>query len=538
MYQVIYVKIGLSTFIRIVVSSLYFPFFIFFSLSIFKKKAFSLIVAIPLLIGYFVCILAYMIYHAYFGSLPHIRMISTKAQELPYILDQIFSQLVSFREIAVIVLGALSIICLIQLPGRFRMSRVKSLCLVSALFFICIGQTQCHYYLNSTRNLPDVHKMMKYNYVAAFATYGYLPFLLEQAMQLVKKANKTPVAYPGSINNGNRNNEMKRLPGHNVIIIQVESLDNWIFDLTIDQQYIMPFLHHLKKESVYFENFFAQHSGGGSADAELSSLTGLLPLQTHLGLSTADYAKLSPLPRVLSQKGYHSAVMHANIGYFFNRNITFPQLGFQKTFFSDSYKGEASGWNSKDTSFFKQSATMISKLDHPFFVYMITMQSHGPFKNNENKFRLGPEWSGSDRERDYLQTMHEVDMALSVFFKELEVRNLLEKTIFIIFSDHQSGVATYSELRKESIPLLIYNPSLSPYSSRKLGSHIDISPTVLDLLGIEGNFLYLGDSLFTSGPGSVLFNDLTLVERGSGNLSNKFSLKHHSWVEYSKSLLE
>jgi len=166
------------------------------------------------------------------------------------------------------------------------------------------------------------------------------------------------------------------------------------------------------------------------------------------------------------------------------------------------------------------------------------MQSHGPFKNNENKFRLGPEWSGSDRERDYLQTMHEVDMALSVFFKELEVRNLLEKTIFIIFSDHQSGVATYSELRKESIPLLIYNPSLSPYSSRKLGSHIDISPTVLDLLGIEGNFLYLGDSLFTSGPGSVLFNDLTLVERGSGNLSNKFSLKHHSWVEYSKSLLE
>lgn len=464
-------------------------------------------------------------------------MLCSNLFELPFIVDQVLSQLMEMKEWSVVILGILSTVCFVLLSGKTVFSRKTSFLLIIAIMVCNFTQTQFHYYINSKRHLSDANGMIKYNMVAAFATYGFMPFLIAQISQMMIDKNKQEIGYPGKINNGKQDEFLNRFSGHNVIIVQIESLDKWIIDQTIDDRYVMPFLHQLKNKSVCFKNFLAQHSGGGSADAELSALTGLLPLQTHLGLSTADYSKLHSLPKILSQTGYTCAVMHANIGKFFNRSTTFKHLGFQKLYFQNTYSGKAAGWHSKDASFFEQSIAFIEMLKQPFFVYMITMQSHGPFQNHEGRFGDDKLANLTQKKKDYVQTMYEVDSALDKFWNNLRLKGYLENTIFVLFSDHQSGVLKENNFRKERIPLLIYSQKMEPDLNSKVGSHIDIPPTIVDLLNIKGEFSYIGESLFFKGSGHALFNDLTLIKSERNDLKEVNSPKHQIWIDYSRFLL-
>ena len=72
----------------------------------------------------------------------------------------------------------------------------------------------------------------------------------------------------------------------------------------------------------------------------------------------------------------------------------------------------------------------------------------------------------------------------------------------------------------------------------KVGSHLDIAPTIVDLLDVSEPFGWLGTSFFYEGRKTVLFNDLTAIEFSNGVLQKKVATEYRHFLEYSNSIVE
>ena len=101
------------------------------------------------------------------------------------------------------------------------------------------------------------------------------------------------------------------------------------------------------------------------------------------------------------------------------------------------------GWgltSSRDDEFLMQSIDKIKSLQQPFFAHLITLQSHGPFKNYRKKTLDNIDLSHfNGHKKNYLATIYEVDQALEQFFEGMEGEGLLQNTIVFLYSDHHPG---------------------------------------------------------------------------------------------------
>ena len=91
------------------------------------------------------------------------------------------------------------------------------------------------------------------------------------------------------------------------------------------------------------------------------------------------------------------------------------------------------------------------------------------------------------------------DWALGEFFKKAKKTDWYQNTIFVITADHSRGISNNFK-KKFNIPLLIFSPSdLVPKGvSYKIGSHIDLAPTILAFLKNNQAFVSSGKNLLTN----------------------------------------
>jgi|GEM_PF-4045078 len=128
----------------------------------------------------------------------------------------------------------------------------------------------------------------------------------------------------------------------------------------------------------------------------------------------------------------------------------------------------------------------------------------------------------------YDENIKYLDREFEKFIEELEKINKIDQTIFILTSDH--GESFYyqwvghnapsffsNELIK--VPLIIKTPNSKFKYVKKLGSVIDIFPTLLDILGFPKPFWVKGISLFDN------YKTHNFVYSGYYQLESKFSPK-------------
>lgn len=485
--------------------------------------------------------LAVSLYVGYFEAFPHISLLR-QITLLPPVAGQILHQFVGLRELALVVLLLLSCGLACHLARRLRggrSSRRWVAVLAAVLLVVAAKDALLH------SRLP----LWKYRYdgIYLFKRHGFVPIF---AAQLLDELGPRPpaVPWPGPLNADGCRQRTFPPVRPDIFIAQVESLDPWVIEYEHEGQPVMPFVRELRHRALVFPNFFSQHRGGGTADAELACLAGLLPLGSHSGFLTADYASIVSLPHILATAGYFTCAMHANAGSYFYRNVAFRRLGFHEFFDRSAYTGEAAGWYSRDLAFVAQSLAILDRLPRPVFAYLITMQSHGPFDNHAPTNRFASE--SDPLRRDYLAVMAEVDMALAELAQGLDRRGRWANAVVAIFGDHQSGVAPPSGAgsseggARDRIPLLVCAPGLEPGTSPKVGSPLDLGPTLLHLIGAPPIAYSLGTSLLDEGVGRVLLaanGTLVLLrnrEPGSPDLVVEHDLaRYRPFLDYSERVL-
>ena len=131
----------------------------------------------------------------------------------------------------------------------------------------------------------------------------------------------------------------------------------------------------------------------------------------------------------------------------------------------------------------------------PFFIHAHLMGTHGPWYNTEQRvFSAGQEQSQRRMIDFYEDAILDFDNRFKQIIDRLEEAGKLQNTLIIIYSDH--GIKHDTDVR---IPLLF----LFPHGefSGKVSTNaqlIDVSPTILDYLGIDIPSWMKGESLISS----------------------------------------
>lgn len=370
--------------------------------------------------------------------------------------------------------------------------------------FLYFAATQSS--LNSARKYDepftrwDIYKEIRIgsrDHVGSVLYFGFLWTYGVDLLRMNKKPNKAE-----SIDQSNFSIPIHQNRRRNIIVIQVESLDNNVIHHMVDGQPVMPFLHRLAEESIYFSNIYAQHTSvGGTSDAEFCMLTSQYPFGKKGAFFATGLETLPSVPELLNRNGYATLVFHGNSGSYFNRKQGMMQLGFRQTFFKKDFTiTDPDKWHAmKDKDFFLQVEEILTGTNYPYFAYILTLTSHTPFDLiNESDYIV--DFNVKDPLiRNYMNSMAYVDKVLEEFISMMAYT--APNTLIILFGDHCANInetdyASYEKKGLEPIPLFILdqtNPSRTVLSNP--GSTIDISPTLFDYLGFEIPDFWQGASL-------------------------------------------
>ena len=259
-----------------------------------------------------------------------------------------------------------------------------------------------------------------------------------------------------------------------------------------------PFLDSLSKQSLIFPNAFA--TSRKSIHAMPSILAGVPSFETAYTSSYYSRQKLESIVSISNALGYDTSFLHGA------ENGSMGFQGFANTLGYDNYYGrdefnndnEYDGfWGIWDEPFLQFSKSILENKNQPFLATIFTITSHEPY--------IIPDKFKGMFDKGYLpihKCVGYTDYSIRQFFKSIEKSSWFENTIFIFTSDHtnQSYFEYYqSTVNRFATPLLIYkkNSDFKGLDNR-LASHLDIYPTVAQLIGYKKPFRSWGRSLLSS----------------------------------------
>jgi len=314
--------------------------------------------------------------------------------------------------------------------------------------------------------------------------------------------------------------------GKNLIVVQVESLQDFVVDFRVGDQEVMPHLRRWTDDSVRFVDVTDETGEGRTSDAEFATMASLLPLDHGAVAFRYPGNHYVALPRVLGEHGYSTLSAVSFERGFWNRGVMHPSYGFQQSLFEPDFQmTEQNGWGLNDRDFLQQMLPHLERLaamKRPFAAWMITLSLHHPFEDfpqAHKELTLGTLEGTSFG--NYLHTMRFFDRALEDLRGALARDGLLADSVVVVFGDHDAGFARDAALGRtigigadaiawalnDRIPWFVRVPGGADRHVRGArampAGQTDFAPTLLALLGIDAsNLPYVGRNLLGA-PGDA-----------------------------------
>lgn len=305
-----------------------------------------------------------------------------------------------------------------------------------------------------------------------------------------------------------------------VIVLQVESLQGFALGLTVGGQEITPNLNALRRRAVVFTHAYSQVGEGNTSDAEWLSLCSLYPAENGIAFVRFSGSTLRCLPNLLRERGLSTFAFHGNGLEVYNRREMYAALGFEHRLGREEIAPAARGrYELPDATLFDAVLARLQGSER-FAAHVVTFSSHRPFRVPPQHLPLGA-LAGSTA-GDYLESLHYVDAEVGKFLAELEKRELLRRTLVVIYGDHAGltrsdpGLSAMPLARgldeagwfevEHRVPLMFVGEGLPPAEIDTPAGQLDIAPTIAGLMGIstEGTG-FLGRDLLRTGSRPVLF---------------------------------
>jgi arylsulfatase A-like enzyme/Flp pilus assembly protein TadD len=279
------------------------------------------------------------------------------------------------------------------------------------------------------------------------------------------------------------------LRGANVLLVTIDTLRADRVGAYGSSAHLTPALDRLAREGVRFVHTYAHAPLTLPSHAAL--VTGSYPSRTGVhDNGTFQLGELPTLATALKAAGYRTA---AFIGAF----VLDARFGLNRGF--DTYDDRLSG-SSADLEVVERTAEQVVEPAFqwlaaggqasdaaPFFAWLHLYDPHEPY--------APPEPYASRYAGDlYAGEIAYTDAALGGLIEKLRGRNLLSNTLVVVASDHgeslgEHGERTHGLFAYEAtlrVPLVMWAPArLPPRIAAGTTRLVDVTPTILDLLGTE-----------------------------------------------------
>lgn len=316
--------------------------------------------------------------------------------------------------------------------------------------------------------------------------------------------------------------------GKNLIVLVGESFSS----LAIRED-LTPNLYKLYNEGFQFDNFYTPVFPVSTADGEYITDTSLIPKEGVWSFKdiVGNYMPYS-YANIFECLGYTSNAYHNHTATYYNRDKYIQTMGY------DSYLAVGNGLEQRmDTTKWPNSdyemidVTINDYINNDkFLAYYMTVSGHLNYTKMGNSMAYR-NWDRvkdlpySDKAKSYLAANIELDKAVEELINELQLAGKLEDTVIVISGDHYpygltleeiNEISTYKRddiFEKYHMPLLIWSGSMKePIKVEKIGSSLDVLPTVLNLFGVEfDSRLLIGRDILSDSDPLVIFSDRSFI---------------------------
>lgn len=351
----------------------------------------------------------------------------------------------------------------------------------------------------------------------------------------------------------NKNEYTGMFKGKNLIFILAEGFN----EIAVDENRT-PTLYKLINNGFNFTNFyspvFLSTTGG-----EFQATTGLIPTQETLKIWKSKQPTISyALGNAFSNIGYRTQSYHDWTYTYYKRNVTMNTLGF------NNYLGCGNGlenemdckWLPKDSDMINATTPKYLNGEGNFVTYYVTVSGHSPYNSSDNIGSLyldNVDTSYSEPVRYYLAAQMELDKAVEQLINNLEETGELDDTVIALVGDHYpytlsteqvNEVSSYQkdgtiEINRSNF-ILWNNKMKEPIKIEKVGSQIDVLPTILNLFGIDyDSRLIIGKDILSDYEGIAIFSNRSWVTDYGWYYANekKFILKEGKTLDDEQSYI-
>jgi hypothetical protein len=294
----------------------------------------------------------------------------------------------------------------------------------------------------------------------------------------------------------------------NVYVILVESMwdPEFLRNFRFSEPPFYPPLGDLWREGGQ-STAFSPNFAGGTSDSEYELLCGMPDWFDMAPFIFFQENDMPCLPRIFGAAGYDAVAFHPHFPAFFNRQRTYPKIGFQRFYSMSSFKGDdVDGVRLADSSLYRQAAKLLERERRPpYFAFILTFASHDPYVLNRQR---RPSFIRSEPDNELVR-----GYANRIRYTTKETYDFVEQTVavdpdalIVVVGDHVPplGYENYGrrdlfdvkEVRptlKENTtpqmfepPLIVLNGRAGPVRLGQVNMH-ELPSIILKLLGVEQN---------------------------------------------------
>ena len=363
--------------------------------------------------------------------------------------------------------------------------------------------------------------------VVAFMLLAFIPnsfsYLVNGLEDFYFKSNKTTLKYEEIVNKSAKSGvstDIKtkldwavQAPSNkkNLLFIYLESIEQAYFNETLFPG-LLPNLSHLKSKGVSFENLKQTRSTGWTTAGMFASQCGLPLSVDHISrhegndiIYSSGKNRLVCLGDILRKAGYYQVFMGGADLSFAGKGQHYEDHGYDEVKGLNELKShipESSkifGWGIHDQDLLTLVHDEFVKLSEqtkggkPFNLTALTLDTHHP---NGISASSCPKYKLHDN--TMLNAVHCSDFLIGNMIKSLEEKRLLENSLVFIMSDHLAlrNVAQPFYPKERRLTAFAFGDDIKPETIATPGTHYDVEPTLLDLLGVSTDIKFpMGESL-------------------------------------------
>lgn len=373
--------------------------------------------------------------------------------------------------------------------------------------------------------------------------YGYNALDIDFEALNEKTSNKNIIElnnYFASKTPTKKNEYTGMFEGKNLILFMAESFNG----ICVNED-LTPTLYKLTHSGFEFTNFYTptNYSTIGGEFTELTSLfPDLGPMPNVLSIFRAGTNEYPMgIANMFNDLDYKTYAYHNSSYDFQDRNLYLESLGFESydaCWIGLEDKIDCRNWPASDVEMIE--ATFDDYInDDNFMVFYATVSGHGPYTFNKSDDAIAPKYKeileeyygdnlGTGQAKEllmaYMAGQMELDRALETLINKLEAAGKLDDTVIALVGDHHPYYITdtltmdeYNKLstyeRDSYIELyhsnfILYNSAMETVTVDKVGSQLDVIPTLYNLFGLEyDSRLLMGVDLLSTTPSIAIMAD-------------------------------